>query len=124
LDDYIIPSYFTQEKAEELKRKLNSINIEDRNCEKEFLKRIVKFIDILPKENDLSNTNHNGSLYNLFTSQYFNIDMIISYLNKKEDNGYIDCLVNQIHNRYIHESFFYLSQLWYNNIFLPNTFYL
>lgn len=53
-----------------------------------------------------------GSLCSLFLSEYFTIDMAMEYLQKKEDKGTIDFLVNLLFTeKYIDYSFFYLPQL-------------
>lgn len=62
--------------------------------------------------------NRTGSLYkidsNLFettTSQFFTINELITQLEKAKDISIIDYMVNLMHEKYLNESFFYLSQL-------------
>jgi len=54
----------------------------------------------------------NGSLYDLFTSQYFNINYLINYLLKRNEISVIDTLINILRKKYTSDSFFYLPQLW------------
>jgi hypothetical protein len=53
-----------------------------------------------------------GSLLELFNSSQFSIHMLIYYLDRREEQGIIDTLINLMYKRYINESFFYLPQLW------------
>lgn len=53
-----------------------------------------------------------GSLLELFYSNQFNIHLLIYYLDRREEQGIIDTLINLMYDRYINESFFYLPQLW------------
>ena len=53
-----------------------------------------------------------GSLLELFNSSQFNINLLIYYLDKREEQGISDTLVNLMYKNYINESFFYLPQLW------------
>lgn len=47
----------------------------------------------------------------LFISDLFDINLLICYLDKKEDQGSIDYLVNKLHEKFINESYFYIPQL-------------
>lgn len=52
-----------------------------------------------------------GSLYNLFDSQYFDIHLLLYYLDKKDEQGIVDVLMNIMNKKFINESFFYIPQL-------------
>jgi hypothetical protein len=53
----------------------------------------------------------NGSLYELFTSEYFTMDFIIDYLIHKEDIFIIDFLVNFLYDKFKDDTYYYLPQL-------------
>lgn len=53
----------------------------------------------------------NGSLFQLFTSPFFDIHIIIYYLEKNDSNGIIDYLINQLSTSHIYNSFLYLPQI-------------
>lgn len=53
-----------------------------------------------------------GSLYNLFDSFLFDIHFLICYLDKIDNQGIADTLMNLMYKKFINESFFYLPQLW------------
>ena len=66
----------------------------------------IKSIDSKPKENV-------GSLLKLFSSEYFTLDMAISYLYKKRnEEGVHNFLVNKLYNYSDYEISFYIPQLW------------
>ncbi len=54
----------------------------------------------------------NGSLYDLFSSEYFNINYLLNYLIKRNEISVIDTLVSILRKNFTHDSFFYLPQLW------------
>jgi hypothetical protein len=76
---------------------------------KRFIKRLIQSMKLdtngEKKENDC------GSLFRLINSEYFDIHMLICYLDKKEEPGIIDNLINLTHSKFINESFFYIPQL-------------
>lgn len=78
-------------------------------------KTIIKSIKItkIPLEPTEKSNNklYFGSLYNLTTSEYFNIDMLISYLYSRQEQGIQDTLVNIMSMKYIDKSYFYIPQL-------------
>jgi hypothetical protein len=74
-----------------------------------FLMKNLKEVDEDSKKKDV----RCGSLYNLFDSLFFDIHFLICYLDKNDNEGIIDTLVNIMYKRFINESFFYLPQLWY-----------
>lgn len=55
--------------------------------------------------------NNCGSLYKLFESEYFSIQLLIYYLFEKDTLGISDFLVNVIRSKYINQTFFYIPQL-------------
>lgn len=65
------------------------------------------------KENEKEGNINNGSLFRLFESDYFDMDFVLFYLEKHEENGILDNLINIIYQRFINDSIFYLPQLWY-----------
>lgn len=52
-----------------------------------------------------------GSLVHLIKSDFFDIHLLINYLNKYSNNTIYDFLINEIHDRHINKSYFYLPQL-------------
>lgn len=59
-----------------------------------------------------------GSLYSLFNSQYFDMNFILYYLEKNDDVGITDMLINKIYERFVNDSVFYIPQLWYVFIYI------
>ena len=53
----------------------------------------------------------NGSLYDLFTSEYFTIDFLIDYLIHKEDIFIIDFITNLLYEKFKNNTYYYLPQL-------------
>jgi hypothetical protein len=78
----------------------------NKKTKKEILKNILTTI----KFNDERKDNI-GSLLRLFVSDFFDINLLINYLDRKEDQGSIDYLVNNLHEKFINESYFYIPQL-------------
>ena len=72
-----------------------------------------KFINLLNKKMQFkyNSKKRNGSLYELFTSEYFTMDFIIDYLIHKEDIYIIDFLVNLLYEKYRDDTYYYLPQL-------------
>lgn len=81
----------------------------EKEIEKKIIKKIKKNIQVLHKGN--SEKLNLGSLFELFQSPYFDINLLIFYLDRKEEIGIIDCLANLLASKYINESFFYIPQL-------------
>lgn len=107
IEEHLINQFFTQSKAEELSKQMNQVKSKDREFEKAFVKRIREHIEI----EDKNKKNNTGSLYDMFNSSFFTMDMVLYYLDKREDDGVLDTLVNLMYSRFINESFFYLPQL-------------
>jgi hypothetical protein len=106
---FIDNNYFSQKKVEEITKKMNSYRIEEMKLEREFIKKVVNHIEFTNTGKEVSN---NGSLYELFKSSVFNINLAIYYIDKKEEQSIVDFLINLLYEKYINESFFYLPQLW------------
>ena len=81
----------------------------------------MKDFKLLPlKGKQEQNKEDIGSLLRLFQSEYFTISMLIYYLNKKFQNeGINSYLVNKLYSISNDDIDFYLTQLWYTNLFLP-----
>ena len=112
INDHMINSFFSHSKAEEAKLKLLFYKKEQRK--KEFL--IVKNISEKIKfEDDINNNTkkfNNGSLYELFNNEYFDINFLLNYIDKYENPGIFDSLMNVVYERFIDDSVFFLPQLW------------
>jgi hypothetical protein len=111
----MINSFFTHSKAEEAKLKLFLFKKEQRK--KDFL--IVKNISNNMKfeeDEDINYNNNNklnnGSLYELFTNEYFDMNFLLNYIDKYENSGIFDSFINVVYERFIDDSVFYLPQLW------------
>jgi hypothetical protein len=104
---YLENHYFSQKKVEEITKKVYSVRMEEMKLEREFTKKVACHIDFVGDKKD-----NNGSLYELFSSTVFNINLVIYYLDKKDEPGIIDTLINLLYGKFINESFFYLPQLW------------
>lgn len=66
----------------------------------------IKSLEAKPKEN-------RGSLLGMFSSQYFTIDLALTYLYKKrKEAGIHDFLVNKLYEYTDYEIDFYIPQLW------------
>jgi hypothetical protein len=72
-----------------------------------------KYINLLTKKMQYkyNSKQRNGSLYELFTSEYFTMDFIIDYLIHKEDIFIIDFLVNFLYDKFKDDTYYYLPQL-------------
>lgn len=64
-------------------------------------------IEMIPKRDKLSV----GSLLELFKSELFDMNYIINYMDKYQNGTIFDTLVNEIYERHINKSYFYLPQL-------------
>ena len=122
LFDYLEDDFFSTEKAIKLRKKENEINQKER--EKIFLNfmpavKCLKRISEVNEEEKNINLNpnfnkkilNNGALYQFFYSDKFNIDLLIIYLNKENNNTIIDTLIELMYQKYINQSLFYLPQL-------------
>lgn len=73
------------------------------------IKKISKKIEVITTGE--YRKNNCGSLYELFQSDYFDMNLLVCYLDKKDEVGVVDTLVNIMFRRYINESFFYIPQI-------------
>lgn len=111
INDYMINCFFSQQKAEEARMKLHSFKLQQRKIEFKIVEKISSNIELdSSHEKDIHKTN--GSLYSLFKNEYFNMNFVMFYLDKNEDTGIIDVLINLIYDRFINASVFYIPQLW------------
>jgi len=72
-----------------------------------------KYIELLTKKMHYkyNSKQRNGSLYELFTSEYFTMDFLIDYLIHKEDTFIIDFVINLLYEKYKNDTYYYLPQL-------------
>ena len=118
LEEHMIPNFFSSEKAEEITHQMNLINQKEREA---MNKIIMNALSHMKREDEIISQQattkirkqslNNGSLYKMFISDVFGMDMVIIYLDIKNESGILDTLVNLMYNKYIHQSFFYLPQL-------------
>jgi len=104
--------FFIKDSNKETHSNENKNKLENTNkvCERDMIISLSKNVKFY---GDGSNKNIKcGSLYNLFDSFLFDIHLLICYLDKNDNQGITDTLVNIMHRKYINESFFYLPQLW------------
>ena len=71
----------------------NDVTKKEKNDYKSFLKK------------------YNRSLYELFTSELFTIELLLDYLIHKDDKNMIDFLVDILYNRFQENILYYLPQL-------------
>ena len=71
----------------------NNVSKKEKNDYKSFLKK------------------YNRSLYELFTSELFTIELLLDYLIHKDDKNMIDFLVDILYNRFQENILYYLPQL-------------
>ena len=75
--------------------------------EKKTLKDLSHNIKIINKRK-----NNFGSLYSLFASELFDMNLLLYYLNTKNEEGIISTLVNMLYNKnYKEKCYFYIPQL-------------
>lgn len=75
--------------------------------EKKTLKDLSHNIKIINKRK-----NNFGSLYSLFASELFDMNLLLYYLNTKNEEGIITTLVNMLYNsNYKEKCYFYIPQL-------------
>lgn len=107
----MINSFFSHQKAEEARMKFNSYRIIERKKQLKLVEKIAAQIECDLSEEKQGNKN-NGSLYELFNNDYFHMDFVMFYLEKHEENGILDTLINIVYEKFINDSVFYLPQLW------------
>ena len=110
---FIINEFFSPQKTDEINRKLQKSKEEVNKIEAEIIKRITGKIHLDANNKTETKKASKGSLYDLFDSYFFNMHLLICYIDKKDDIGIVDTLVNLIYKRYINESLNYLPQIWF-----------
>ena len=124
LSEHMKPNFFNSELAEELMHKQNLANYNERKKLNDLIFKSLPFMKKLSKNNiEIENENendskklrkkslNNGKFYNYLISDAFDIDLILIYLDNKNDESIIDILINKIYSKFIHQSLFYLPQL-------------
>ena len=54
-----------------------------------------------------------GSLLKMFQSEYFDLDLCLFYINKKNESGIHDFLINKLYQYPRHEISFFIAELCY-----------
>ena len=102
----LISSLSMKRKRRNSCKNLNIIPSQSEIAMKNTIKSISKQIIIQQSKNN------NGSLYSLFSSSLFNINMLLFYLDTKNDCGILSTLVNMLYREdYKKEAYFYLPQI-------------
>ncbi len=114
--EYLIDNYFSSEKANELQRKENLEYKKERDEINKVIKNVLPHMkreEEIPSEinSRRKRSLNNGSLYNMFMSEFFGMNMVLIYLDSREENTIIDTLINLIYKSYVHQSLFYIPQL-------------
>lgn len=112
LGKFIINEFFSPQKTDEINKRLQKSKEEVYKIEVEIIKRISGKIYLNANNKPESKKVAKGSLYDLFDSDFFSIHLLVCYLDKKDDIGIVDTLVNLIYKKYVNDSFFYLPQIW------------
>lgn len=85
-----------------------------------LLENIIQHLQPLDKNKRI----YCGSLYNLFESPLFDIHLLFTYLDRAENQGIIDNLVNIMYKKFENESDNYILQIWYYYLFLSTIYAL
>lgn len=93
-----------------IKNVINFDNKTNQQLENKIIKKCINKIQIV-KLKEEKKGNKCGSLYEMFASECFDVNLLICYLDKKDEQGIIDTLVNLMYKNFINESFFYIPQL-------------
>ena len=80
-----------------------SMNLNDKNNVQNNKKEKNDYKSFLKK--------HDRSLYELFCSELFSIELLLDYLIHKEDQNIIDFLVDLLYKRFQNDMLYYLPQL-------------
>ena len=104
-----IKELFSPQETEEINKKFKE---DGYKMEEDIIKTIKEKIHLDASNKVENKRGTKGSLYDLFDSHFFSMHMLVCYLDKKEDTGIIDTLVNLLYKKYIHNSFNYLPQIW------------
>ena len=97
-----------EDQKELLKRQTFSSNVN-----LNFVEANKKYLELLTKKADYKYKakQKNGSLYELFTSEYFTMDFLLDYLIHKEDIYIIDFITNLLYEKFLKNTYYYLPQL-------------
>ena len=114
--EYLIGNFFSSEKANELQRKENLEHKKERDELNKVIKNVLPHMkreEEIPSEinSRRKRSLNNGSLYNMFMSEFFGMNMVLIYLDSREENTIIDTLINLMYKSYVHLSLFYIPQL-------------
>ena len=114
--EYLIENFFSSEKANELQRKENLEHKKERDELNKVIKNVLPHMkreEEIPSEinSRRKRSLNNGSLYNMFMSEFFGMNMVLIYLDSREENTIIDTLINLMYKSYVHQSLFYIPQL-------------
>ena len=114
--EYLIGNFFSSEKANELQRKENLEHKKERDELNKVIKNVLPHMkreEEIPSEinSRRKRSLNNGSLYNMFMSEFFGMNMVLIYLDSREENTIIDTLINLMYKSYVHQSLFYIPQL-------------
>ena len=116
INENLIENFFSSEKANELQRKENLEYKKERDEINKVIKNVLPHMkreEEIPSEinSRRKHSLNNGSLYNMFMSEFFGMNMVLIYLDSREENTIIDTLINLIYKSYVHQSLFYIPQL-------------
>ncbi len=88
-------------------KKANKQKMQEILTERKIINKVIMNVELTDDK-----AFRNGSFFDLFTSEMFDINMMLYYLDKTDNIGMLDTLINQLYKCLINESFFYLPQLW------------
>ena len=116
INENLIENFFSSEKANELQRKENLEYKKERDELNKVIKNVLPHMkreEEIPSEinSRRKHSLNNGSLYNMFMSEFFGMNMVLIYLDSREEKTIIDTLINLIYKSYVHQSLFYIPQL-------------
>ena len=103
---------FQQRKSVSIFQNAKEPSLKEVESVKALMKSLAKNNITLLSNKSEKTKEDNGSLYNLFHSEYIDMHYLNYYFHTKDEQGIIDSLVNELYKRFNDESFFYLPQLW------------
>ena len=107
INEHMVVDFFTKLKSTTLKNNI----IQTSSINDLILKCIPHFACAADTPQTRKMSFNNGSLFKMFTSEVFNIEFVMMYLDASTQKTIIDTLVNLMYHKYIHQSLFYLPQL-------------
>lgn len=114
IDQHCIMNFFSKEKAEEISRQNNMLRLKETQKINSIILKALPHMSTdleIVRARTRKHSLNNGSLYKMFISDVFTMDMVMIYLDLKKEKTIIDTLINLMYSKYIHQSFFYLPQL-------------